>query len=228
MSVLRIDWEWRLLDFLHVGTGLSRAGYAAGAVRLNSQGNAVLEGGGVKGAIRGAAERLCRELCRDIPAEKESDSMPQHPMLRRVFSPDGGRGRGSGPFFRFPDAFGSEGHLVTLSSTAINVETGSARQGTLRTVEAWFGGSLRGRVELHCPDLEAFEAAHPADLDMLTAAILATDAVGGKKSSGMGAVECVSLSLSQFAPAAERVSEARMQRLKDRLQEEAAHALLQA
>ena len=86
MPGLTIDFHWQLQDFLHIGTGMSRAGYADRTIRVDSEGAVFLNGGAVKGAIRGSAERIARWLYPNIPAEREDESMPKHPMLRRVFA----------------------------------------------------------------------------------------------------------------------------------------------
>ena len=190
MSSLRIEFRWEILDLLHIGTGLSRIGYADRVIRVDHKGIPFIPGGAVKGAVRGAAERVARWLCRSIPPETETESMPKHPMLRRIFAPQPGD-----PFCRFVDArlAGPAGEPMRLSSTAIN-DSGSAKANTLRTIEAWNGsGNFASTIEVLCPELTAYRASRGFDLDLLLAAILSVEAIGGKKNSGFGAVKCALL-----------------------------------
>ncbi len=188
MSEVTIEFNWKIRGPLHVGTGLSRIGDADRLIRLSADDSPYIPGEAVKGAVRGAAERLARWLGADVKAgESDADSTPKHPMLRRLFSPH------AEALYRFSPAVlrSPSTKPVALPSTAIDHETGTALDHTLRLVESLRGGAVfRARVMYR-----GVTPPERQDCIFLMAAITATDAIGGKKGIGWGQVECQGVQL---------------------------------
>jgi CRISPR/Cas system CSM-associated protein Csm3 (group 7 of RAMP superfamily) len=181
---LIIKWTWEVAAPLHVGSGLSRPGFADRLIRLTTQGEPFIPGDAVKGAIRSAAERLVRWLHPTLPGEAEDHSRPASPVLQRIFSPEPNR-----PIYRFhrADYCPSPGNAFVIASTAVDPRSGVAKEGTLRSMQAWGRGArFRGCIEgyggqWHKPGSEDY-----LDLLVLLAALLLTEDIGGRRSAGFG------------------------------------------
>jgi CRISPR/Cas system CSM-associated protein Csm3 (group 7 of RAMP superfamily) len=181
---LIIKWTWEVTAPLHVGSGLSRPGLADRLIRLTAKGEPFIPGDAVKGAIRGAAERLVRWLHPSLPPEAEDHSRPVSPVLQRIFSPEP-----KGPIYRFhrADYCPGSGNAFVIASTAVDPRSGVAKEGTLRSMQAWGRGArFRGCIEgyggqWHKPDSEDYR-----DLLVLLAALLLTEDIGGRRSAGFG------------------------------------------
>lgn len=210
---LKVAWSFN--GPLHVGTGLSRPGVADRTFRVDAEGRPYIPGDAVKGAIRGAAERITRWLIEGVEDEAEDHSTPKHPALRRLFLPPR---QGSGFYRFFPAIYRDGGSPASISTTAINRETGIAKDETLRTIENWSGGS-RFEVTIRGlgGDWESVGSEDYKDLPLLTAAIVSADFVGGGKATGHGA--CQVQPLPGGVAIAELCSEAAMERLQRWLRE---------
>src|ERR1039458_4197280 len=84
MKDIEVKFHWKFAGPLHVGVGLSAAGYADRLVRLLN-GMPQIPGEAVKGAIRGSAERIARWLEGIEGAEAEDNSAPRNRVLQRLF-----------------------------------------------------------------------------------------------------------------------------------------------
>jgi CRISPR/Cas system CSM-associated protein Csm3 (group 7 of RAMP superfamily) len=188
MKDIEVKFHWKFAGPLHVGVGLSAAGYADRLVRLLN-GMPQIPGEAVKGAIRGSAERIARWLEGIEGAEAEDNSAPRNRVLQRLFASGE-----KAAFYRFQAArFAAGGAKATVSATAIG-DNGVALDETLRTVEVWSRGAdfevvIRGYSG--CWDDE--QADDWRDLLFLKAAILATEGLGGKKGIGYGQLTCCGL-----------------------------------
>ena len=193
MNDLSIRCLWETERPLHLGTGISRAGYADRIIQLVN-GKPRIRGEAVKGAIRGAAERLSRWLDYKQGPEETDGSSPTHPVLRRIFA-----ALEAGPckcLYRFhPAQFESKkGEPFLFASTAINPITGTAQEQTLRVIEAWPRDALfRFEVSASGGDWQSGEHPDYWDAMFIVAAILCTEQVGGKRGVGFGTVRCQEL-----------------------------------
>jgi len=188
MNSLSINCTWALRAPLHVGTGLSRGGYIDRLIRVDSNKAPFLPGDAIKGAIRMSAERLLRWLVPDAPMEDDDKSLPTNPVLRRIF-----QSSDNGVYYRFPPARRVGEHadesVSTYSSTAIEKESRTARNDTLRTTEI---SSRLDKFQLEFY-AEGGDWSVPGSRDwndalFLCAAIAATEAIGGKRGIGLGAL----------------------------------------
>lgn len=184
---ITIKFEWTAQGPTHVGTGISRLGHADRLIRCDWEHRPVIPGDAVKGAIRGTAERLLRWLLPGTPQGPEESSMPDHPVLRRIFAP-----QEISQFYRFQPAslvHGSPNLVVTVSSTAIDYQSGTAKTDSLRTMESLVRkASFQGIIKAYNGDWSNSNSPDYWDLMFLWAAILATDGVAGKKGAGYGRV----------------------------------------
>ncbi len=196
MAELTIRFTWKVETPLHVGTGMSRAGYVDRVVRSHD-GRPYLPGDAVKGAIRGSAERLYHWLVPTAKpeADDEKSSLPRNGVLCRIFAPEALKAStyaepaASSAAYRFPPSLSLDPAKTDRSaSTRIDSETGAAMGHTLRFIERWV------RVETFPIAIEASGgdwAREPdfLDLQFLFMAVLCADAVGGKRGIGYGRVE---------------------------------------
>ncbi len=184
MKTLTLACTWQLDGPLHVGTGLSRSGYADRLIRRDFANRSFIPGDAVKGAIRMSAERLLRWLVPECEAEEDDKSFPTHPVLRRLFQPVD-----SGVYYRFEPArdWSQKNEPYRISTTAIDRDSHTARGTTLRTIEASsrlseFGVRVVGEggewLETGSRDWH--------DGCFLAAALVAADAIGAKRGVGYG------------------------------------------
>jgi hypothetical protein len=195
MSDLIIRCLWKTERPLHLGTGIARAGYADRIIQL-VHGKPRIRGEAVKGAIRGAAERLSRWLDYKQGPEDADGSAPTHPVLSRIFA-----GLEEGPckcLYRFHPAQyeGKKDEPFLFASTAINSFTGTAREETLRVIEAWPREALfRFEISGSGGNWHSAEQRDYWDAMFIVAAILCTGQVGGKRGAGFGTVRCQQLTI---------------------------------
>ena len=143
----------------------------------------------MKGAVRLSAERL---VCwyGSLQEETEEDSAPRHPALARIF----GNVRRQGEVFRYrfgAAKFTERGKRDSFrwAGTQIDSTTGTSADDMLRIIEHLQSGA-EFKVEI-----AATGSLLADDIHLLTAAILLTTSVGGKRTSGLGQVQCKDLQL---------------------------------
>ena len=188
MMDMEITWKWKVTAPLHIGSGLSRAGFADRCVRVE-KGHAVIPSEAVKGAFRGTSEQLARWLGA-TEKETEEASLPKIPVLRRIFAPTEDR-----RFYRFRGCISEEKvKAYTLTSTKIDPRTRVALDNTLRTIELLpRGATFPGRIQLLAGEWDDNAKCDSQDLLFLLAAIASTEGIGGKKGSGLGRLQCLDL-----------------------------------
>jgi hypothetical protein len=207
---LVIEATWSFPEAVHIGTGLSREGAADRLIRVERRRKKrlsadddqpddlekwdprdlievpLIPGDAVKGAIRGSAERVVRWLVPDLREEAADHSLPEHPAVGRIFASQ------AQPFYRFSAARyidRSGGRKARISGTAINSETGIAKEETLRVMESWGGGaSFQFLIEGFGGHWKDADSTDHLDLALLLAAFLSTTSVGGRKGAGYGFV----------------------------------------
>lgn len=186
MSLLRIDFNWKLRGQLHIGSGIGRVGYADSVFRTAGDGERpIIPGDAVKGAIREGAERLLHWLWPGRPTDRPSTSFPDHPILRDLFASQPHKI----PFYRFSAGKLCQAGFIPMrtASTAIENSTGTAVDTTLRVVETLapeyiFKVTISGEGgEWHIKD-----ASDRQELYFLLASLLALESIGGKKGVGHG------------------------------------------
>ncbi|MFN0102813.1 MAG: RAMP superfamily CRISPR-associated protein [Bryobacteraceae bacterium] len=186
MSNLSITIHWKVDAPLHIGTGLSQSGGADRTIRVNpATGQPEFPGDAFKGAVRGLAERLVRWLDNNPKPEPKLHSLPQYEILRHIFacSPDAAAYRFTTP----TDLTGGE--ITSHTGTAINPDTGSAKDHTLRITQSWTAGARFKAVITAANGDWSRDGQDYLDLVLLYAALVATDAAGGRKSNGHGQLE---------------------------------------
>jgi CRISPR/Cas system CSM-associated protein Csm3 (group 7 of RAMP superfamily) len=189
MNSVELNFHWTFTGPLHMGTGLSAAGYADRLVRLVN-GVPQIPGEAVKGAIRGSAERIARWLEGIEELEAEDNSAPRNRVLQRLFASGE-----KAAFYRFQGAnFTGGGTKTRVSATAIG-ENGVALDETLRTVEVWSrGADFEVVIRGYQGSWDDEQTDDWRDLLFLKAAIMATEGLGGKKGIGYGQLACCGLS----------------------------------
>ncbi len=188
MPQIRWEFIWQFRSPLHLGTGLSQPGFADRIIRRNGRGEIEMAGDAVKGAIRLSAERLVGWSGVSQPAENDEDSELRHPALKRIFvNADGRR-------FRFQPAIAAV-HTFRSASTAIEESTGTAKHDTLRIVENVASGS-----EFNVVITADGPGVSDADVELLTVSILLTAAIGGRRTAGLGQLECKNLTIKGAPP----------------------------
>jgi len=190
VSNLTIEFTWIVSSRLHVGSGLSRLGYADRCLQVDDKGIVRYTGDAVKGAIRQSAEAVLRWLIPGVPEEDNEDSAPPPGVLRRIF-----QSRESGKYWRFemPEIERLSGMATTYSSTAINSQSGVAMTDTLRTKETWDRGA---RVHGRITGFNINPHTNWADAMLLIAAIASTEQIGGSRGTGLGEVLLESINVS--------------------------------
>lgn len=191
MNNLTIEFTWIVSSRLHVGSGLSRLGYADRCLQKDKEGIVRYSGDAVKGAIRHSAEAVLRWLIPGVPEEDNEDSAPPPGVLRRLF-----QSHESGKYWRFemPKVERLLGLATTYASTAIDPDSGVAKTATLRTRETWDkGAQIRGRITGFNIDTDA----DWADAMLLVAAIASTEQIGGGRGTGLGEVLLGSITVSE-------------------------------
>jgi len=195
MSELKIEWRWKTKGQFHIGSGIGRVGYADSVLRSDGNGNIFIPGDAVKGAIREGAERLLHWLLPARSKDAPKLSFPDHPILEGIFAPKRYK-----PFYRFFPGKHHGADSMCPASTAIDNQTGVADDTTLRILETLAPGvefdvSVTGEGGDWLPP----DASHPVggdkkltsdqlDVLFLLAALLAVEAIGGKKGIGHGEV----------------------------------------
>lgn len=190
MGKVGIEAEWLIETPLHLGTGLSRPGYADRIVQKRSDGRAELNGEAFKSVVRGAAERLLRWYA-TLPEESWDKSYPNHPLLERLFANSGA------VRYRFPmrAAVGANGQF-RAAGTKLELGTGVAASKTLRLIENHASQTqFDVRIDASGGDFRA-DSQDLNDLHFLALCLLAGDGVGGKRTSGLGEITCKSLSVT--------------------------------
>jgi len=160
-------------------------------LRRNRDGKVEIPGDAVKGAIRLSAERLLRWYVPSLSGEETDEEAPLcHSALRRIFASETGK---NGPVrYRFQPAVTNitNNDSFRTAATAINWHTGTAENETLRTTE-----NLKTGAEFEVTITAAGLSLIHGDLQVLTSAILLTTAIGAKRTSGLGQVQCEKLTI---------------------------------
>ena len=189
MAEIDITWDWVARAPLHVGSGLSQPGIADRLVQRDSVGRPVIGGDAVKGAIRMAAEQFAGWLGHsqhDI-YRLQQNAEPQSQPLAQVFG--GGATARCTPGI-YDVAGGSQtkrAHVV--AATAINHDTGTADEGTLRKTEIVPAGArFRARYTVLAPQDSVDAAA-----TLLVAALLSVESIGARAGIGWGHLDLENL-----------------------------------
>ena len=190
MPEICVAWTWESTSPLHVGSGLSQPGVADSLVQRDREGNPIIPGEAVKGALRMAAEQVAAWLGAGQDYGTTGNAEPTAWPLARLF---GGEGTGrctAATLVPTPssDPPGRRPHV--FASTAIDRETGRARDDTLRKTE--FVPSGRRFAARYTAGVAEDEAEVVETL--LLAALAAVESVGGKAGIGWGRVKLVDLS----------------------------------
>lgn len=183
MNRITLTIVWTIDSPFHIGTGLSESGGADRAIRINPKtGKPEFPGDAFKGTVRGMAERLARWLDDKPKPEPEDHSLPQYISLRRIFACRTGAAN-----YRFSTPqFMAGGKLSSYASTAINPDTGVAKDNTLRITQSWTSGaSFKAVITASNGDWSP-NGADYFDLVLLYASLVAADSDGGRKSNGHG------------------------------------------
>ena len=193
---LTVTFTWRIDGPLHVGDGMSRAGYADRLVRKRD-GSLILPGDAVKGAIRGSAERLAAWLLAQQglsqAEEREDHSVPRNRVVERIFAPL--ELPGAGACYRFRPGK-AEGKPRTIAATQIDDDSGVADDDTLRIIEvAPRGLTFDLGIQGWGGAWDDETSRDRDDLLFLGAAILAADGIGGKRGIGCGRIVCEQIDL---------------------------------
>ncbi|MGA2185408.1 MAG: RAMP superfamily CRISPR-associated protein [Bryobacteraceae bacterium] len=178
MPTIQIQATWTFDTALHVGSGLSSPAYADRIVRRSSiSGAAEIDGDGIKGAIRLSAERLCRWYA-EHAVENGVSSATAHPILNRIF-------RNSGVVrWRFQPSASAGVDRFRVAATAINADSGVADSRTLRVIENFASGAAFDVT------IEAKGGEFDSDVRFLILALVLTESLGGKRTSGLGRISC--------------------------------------
>ena len=142
-----------------------------------------------KGAIREAAQRIlgCGVLLYE-PTKVGQPWLLSQGRLQRLFACEHRPSAGPAAHYKFNGAVGTAGSKVSRSSTAIDYQTGTAKDESLRTLQYWAKGidfpvSITGRNGNW-----GSGGVDDADLLFLLAAIHSVEAVGGDQATGNGCV----------------------------------------
>ncbi|MEM5787079.1 MAG: RAMP superfamily CRISPR-associated protein [Syntrophobacteraceae bacterium] len=194
MDTMLLECIWTIEGPLMIGTGQSRAGYADSIVRTKSgEGTPIIPGDAVKGAIRQSAELLSRWLMNDGNSRShrmDDESFPNNPVVRRIFAPAYYE-----PFYRFGCKVKENKGKMRFTSTAIEPDSGAAKDHSLRVQEigtplSAYTVTITGRGGKWSDP----ESTDSFDLVFLSAAVLSTEAVGGRKGSGFGRIKVSGMS----------------------------------
>ncbi|OGL45037.1 MAG: hypothetical protein A2161_03250 [Candidatus Schekmanbacteria bacterium RBG_13_48_7] len=181
---IEIKFQWKINFPLHVGTGISRINRADRLIKMKN-GFPYIPGEAVKGAIRGNAERIAAWFF----SKSKPQPLSTHPVIERIFSP-----KDDSTYYKFhpADCAGGATASKTVSFTAIDSDSGIALDESLRTIEALCRNSIfKVRVSCLSGSWDQNQSRDWEDLRFLLAAILATDAVAGRKGIGFGRVQCI-------------------------------------
>ena len=206
-----ITFSWETTSPLSVHTGLAQAGGVDRTVRKR-KGLPELPGEAVKAAIREAAERILRWRSKNKELEQPGRSIPTHQALMRLFAPQWAQAGGNGPMALYLFR-GSIGNAVVpqnsmepmeITSTSINLNTGTAASSSLRTVEVWRRGiRFDSQIDGVNGDWSVGKRDR-IDLHLLLMAILCADSIGGGWGVGRGelAVRSIACKITQNDPTA--------------------------
>jgi CRISPR/Cas system CSM-associated protein Csm3 (group 7 of RAMP superfamily) len=194
MSSFKLEATWLFKTALHVGTGLSRAGYVDRIVRSDRAGNPALPADAVKGAIRMSAERLWRWQDGNAPPDPDpSSSLPRNPVLRRIFAAEQGAVNAR---YRFRPArlASASPRRYAVASTAIDTRSGVALQETLRLAEQW-PAHLEFDIVLEGTGGSWHEENSQDHLDLVVLALATqlTASVGARRTAGLGQITCTTV-----------------------------------
>ena len=195
MAEIEVAWIWRSTSPLHVGSGLSRPGVADSLVQRDREGNAVIHGDAVKGALRMSAEQIAawmgapKEELEERYAE-QGNAEPRLWPLARLFGGDATAGCTArctpAKIVEQDDEKADAKARQVFAATAINRDTGVARDKTLRKTEIVppglrFSASYRASVAYDEDEVNTIET-------LLLAALASVDSIGGKAGIGWGRV----------------------------------------
>ena len=172
--MLEAKWTWAVDTAMHLGSGLSRAGFADRLIQRDAQGNPRLPNDAVKGALRMSAERVAAWLGASQEAfyhENEPYAPATRPM-QLLFGETSGYSAG-----RLTDRTRTRSRVV--SSTAIDAESGTARHDTLRNIEFLNSADLAFECAAQFELIPAAESSEFVET-LLAATLAATDNVGAK------------------------------------------------
>ena len=188
MPEIRVAWTWESTSPLHVGSGLSQPGVADSLVQRDREGNPIIPGEAVKGALRMAAEQVAAWLGAGQDYGTTGNAEPTAWPLARLFGGEG-TGRCTAATLVPTPSLDSPDRRHVFASTAIDRETGRARDDTLRKTE-FVPSGLRFAARYTAGVAEGEVVVVET---LLLAALAAVESVGGKTGIGWGRVKLVAL-----------------------------------